>query len=383
MLPESLANDRAGLPAATISAGEGRRAASGDERRASDAAPRRLRARRAAVARARCASLREDDQRPRGADDRQRRRAAPPSPSTRSASARSAARRGGRSRPRRSAGRARVSGAVFGSVIMNARKMNTSGESDEHLPEVAVRDRTEVPVRGERVAAQRQDPERARERDPEDDRDREQCRPASARRARRRRSRSSTITSAGDSGPHQNWSGSTRVRPRITNASTRAKFDGLKMCLPRNLIRYFDAIATAATARVDPDAVEATTSRRACVPGMRMMNAIPLPVSIALAGQMITRFCRNVTTTSISRAGEDRASRSAGIESRKWNSISPSTYRTDERRRDVKPRVLRRRQRSPDTRRRDAKRTSALRPLAQADLVARSPRAGVRASRCR
>ena len=58
---------------------------------------------------------------------------------------------------------------------------------------------------------------------------------------------SSTITSAGESGPHQNWSGSTRLEPRITNASTSAKFDGLKMCLPRNWIRYFDAIATAPT----------------------------------------------------------------------------------------------------------------------------------------
>ena len=56
---------------------------------------------------------------------------------------------------------------------------------------------------------------------------------------------SSTIMSAGDMGPHQNWSGSTRVEPRITNVSTSAKFDGLKTCRPRNLTRYFDAIATA------------------------------------------------------------------------------------------------------------------------------------------
>ena len=59
---------------------------------------------------------------------------------------------------------------------------------------------------------------------------------------------SSTIRSAGDSGPHQNWSGSTRVEPRTTNVSTSAKFDGLKMCRPRNWIRYFDAIATAPVA---------------------------------------------------------------------------------------------------------------------------------------
>ncbi len=55
-----------------------------------------------------------------------------------------------------------------------------------------------------------------------------------------------------------------------------------------------------------------------------MMNAIPLPVSIALAGQMIMRFCRNVTTSSIT--AQVRIEITIwGIERRKWNSTIPST----------------------------------------------------------
>ena len=55
-----------------------------------------------------------------------------------------------------------------------------------------------------------------------------------------------------------------------------------------------------------------------------MMNAIPLPVSIALAGQMIARFCRNVTTSSISAHVRIEIT-ICGIESRKWNCVIPST----------------------------------------------------------
>ncbi len=56
---------------------------------------------------------------------------------------------------------------------------------------------------------------------------------------------SSTITARATSGPHQNWSGSTRSCRGSGSVSTSAKFDGLKTCLPRNWIRYFEAIATA------------------------------------------------------------------------------------------------------------------------------------------
>jgi hypothetical protein len=52
---------------------------------------------------------------------------------------------------------------------------------------------------------------------------------------------------------------------------------------------------------------------------------MPLPVSIALAGHTIIFFCRNVTTSSI-RAHVRIAVAIWGIESRKWNSVSPSTY---------------------------------------------------------
>ena len=50
----------------------------------------------------------------------------------------------------------------------------------------------------------------------------------------------------GDIGPHQNSSGKARPLPRIRKQRTSPKFDGLKMCLPRNLITYFDSSETAA-----------------------------------------------------------------------------------------------------------------------------------------
>ena len=55
-----------------------------------------------------------------------------------------------------------------------------------------------------------------------------------------------------------------------------------------------------------------------------MMKAMPLPVSIALAGQRITRFCQNVmATSSTTQVRIDE--KICGIESRKSNSICPST----------------------------------------------------------
>ena len=64
-----------------------------------------------------------------------------------------------------------------------------------------------------------------------------------------------------------------------------------------------------------------------CVPGIRMMKAIPFPVSIALAGQMIICFCRNVTASSIT-AQVRIETMICGNESLKWNWVIPRTYRT-------------------------------------------------------
>ena len=58
-----------------------------------------------------------------------------------------------------------------------------------------------------------------------------------------------------------------------------------------------------------------------------MMKAIPLPVSIALAGQMIICFCRRVTASSIM-AHVRIETMICGKESLKWNWVIPSTYRT-------------------------------------------------------
>ena len=58
-----------------------------------------------------------------------------------------------------------------------------------------------------------------------------------------------------------------------------------------------------------------------------MMKAIPLPVSIALAGQMIACFCRNETASSIT-AQVTIEKMICGNESPKWNWVFPRTYRT-------------------------------------------------------
>ena len=65
---------------------------------------------------------------------------------------------------------------------------------------------------------------------------------------------------------------------------------------------------------------------------------MPLPVSIALAGQRITRFCQKVMATSSStqvRIDE----KICGIESRKLNCDLPQHVQRDEDRRQVQPRV--------------------------------------------
>jgi hypothetical protein len=134
----------------------------------------------------------------------------------------------------------------------------------------------------------------------------------------------SASASAGDIGPHQNSSGSARSGPSRRKHRTRPKFDGLKTCPPRNLMRYFDKSDTAAVpAKIHQPC---RLHQSPCsVPGTRRMNATPFPVSIALAGHMITCCWRNVIPTS-STAHVRIAIRIWAIESRKSNATWPRTW---------------------------------------------------------
>ena len=126
-----------------------------------------------------------------------------------------------------------------------------------------------------------------------------------------------------DIGPHQKSSGSARLRPRMRKQRTRPKFDGLKTWPPRHTITYFESSDTAAVpAKIHQPRV---LHQSPCwVPGTRRMNATPLPVSIALAGQRITCCRRNAMPTS-STAQVRSAMRICARETRKWNSSWPST----------------------------------------------------------
>src|SRR5438270_1852513 len=90
----------------------------------------------------------------------------------------------------------------------------------------------------------------------------------------------------GPIGIHQRSWGSVSCGPRITNASTRPRFDGLKMCRPRHLMRYFEAMETTTTPTKThhPRVLHHWPWN---VPGTRRMNAVLLPVSSPLAGDMI------------------------------------------------------------------------------------------------
>ena len=100
------------------------------------------------------------------------------------------------------------------------------------------------------------------------------------------------------SGAHQKSSGSTRVLPSTTNATTSPMLDGLNTCEPRYLMTYF--------VRSDRPATPAKTYQAyvfqgssAGVPTTRRISATPLPVSIALAGQTKARLWRKVSATSM------------------------------------------------------------------------------------
>ncbi len=149
---------------------EGRRARGGEdaERRAPVAEGGRPPA--AAELPPRQCLLREEDDRPRGADDRQR-------PEQRHLGPELRLHRRDEQRAEE-ADRDRVDLPAAPRLRRRLRIRDHEREEDEHLgrgdqhlPEVAVRNRAEVPVRRERVAAQSQDAERARECEPEEDRD--------------------------------------------------------------------------------------------------------------------------------------------------------------------------------------------------------------------
>ena len=126
-----------------------------------------------------------------------------------------------------------------------------------------------------------------------------------------------------DVGPHQKSSGAARLRPSATKQMTSPMLDGLKRCSPRQRITCFESseIADAPTKIHQPRSVHQSPC---AVPGTRRMNATPLPVSSALAGQRITRCVRNAIATS-STAHVASETRICAIESSKWKPTWPIT----------------------------------------------------------
>ena len=139
------------------------------------------------------------------------------------------------------------------------------GRRDEQPPEVPAGDRPEVPRGGHLVPRCREDGDPGREGEPEADGDEEEVQPREGSRGRPRRSAPSASASHGDSGPHQNGSGSARSGPSSRKQRTRPKFDGLKTWRVRKVITYFESSATAAVpAKIHHPAC--STSRRAPCP---------------------------------------------------------------------------------------------------------------------
>ena len=134
----------------------------------------------------------------------------------------------------------------------------------------------------------------------------------------------SASASHADVGPHQKSSGAARFRPSARKQMTRPMFDGLKMCSPRHLIRCFESseIAAVPTKIHQPRRVHQSPC---AVPGTRRTKATPFPVSIALAGQRITRWLRNAIATSSS-AQVPSESRIWAIETSKWKPTCPITW---------------------------------------------------------
>ena len=133
----------------------------------------------------------------------------------------------------------------------------------------------------------------------------------------------SARTSQGESGPHQNASGSARSGPSSRKQRTSPKFDGLKTWRPRNVTRCFERRDTAAVpAKIHQPFM---LHQSPCsVPGTRRTNATPLPVRSALAGQSSTRCRRKAIATSRT-ALVRSATRICAIDRSKSNAVWPST----------------------------------------------------------
>ena len=131
-------------------------------------------------------------------------------------------------------------------------------------------------------------------------------------------------TSPGLIGPHHSTWGSARCSPSTTNATTSARFDGLKMWEPLTRIRYFEAM---------PNAAVPANTHQPCmlhqspgsVPGTRRISAMPLPVSMALAGHAMTLSRRNVIVSSIA-AQVPIETRICAIDTLKSKTTCPSTW---------------------------------------------------------
>ncbi len=245
-----------------------------------------------------------------------------PSSRTRSSGERSAAPRVTRSRRRKTRRPAFPAGIVFGSVIMKKRKTRISGENASTRQNsqsltgptcqravmscpLAARTAIDAANVTQKVTAIESRRSRRRIAKPP---------PTMIARAR---------ASQNDIGPHQNSSGSASSGPSSRKQRTSPKFEGLKICPPRNWIRCFESSDTAAVpAKIHQPCM---LHQSPCsVPGTRRMKATPFPVRSALAGQRITCWRRKAIPIS-STAQVSSETRICAIESRKSNATCPST----------------------------------------------------------
>ena len=96
-----------------------------------------------------------------------------------------------------------------------------------------------------------------------------------------------------DRGAHQKSRGSIWLLPRMMKARTRPTFDGLKTCEPLRRTMNFVSNENAATAENIHHLWKVQWSPTGVL-GTRRIRAMPLPVSIALAGHTNDRVWRNV-----------------------------------------------------------------------------------------